>query len=75
MSFNDIENLRRKPSTTDAAAPGAKEKEENIRIDGFGQVIAMLQVADASFRESLLRRLAQKDPELALKIKRQLSGR
>ena len=73
MSFNDTENLRR--SSAKEAPQSSEKKEENIRIDGFGQVIAMLQVADAAFRESLLRRLAQKDPELALKLKRQLGGR
>lgn len=40
-----------------------------VKIDGFQQVLDLLEVADAPFRNSLLRRLAQRDPELAQRLK------
>ena len=46
--------------------------QENIPINGFQQILEMLRVADPSFRESLLRRLAAKDRELAVSLKRRL---
>ena len=51
---------------------GTEDGEQKIRVDGFGQVLALLRVADPSFRESLLRRLAQRDPELARNLIRSL---
>lgn len=54
-------------------APEAN-KEERIKINGFGQVLEMLQAADPSFRESLLRRIAQRDPGLARNLRAQLAN-
>ena len=52
----------------------AKPGEEQIKVDGFAQVIQLLQVADANFRESLLKRLAQKDPTLARNLRNYLNN-
>lgn len=49
-----------------------KAEEKDIAIDGFNQVIEMLRVADPSFRESLLKRLAQRDPQLARELRQDL---
>ncbi len=43
----------------------AVEEEKQIPIDGFKQVLELLRVADPEFRNSLLRRLAQRDRQLA----------
>jgi hypothetical protein len=51
---------------------GAQPSEELIPINGFQQVLEMLRAADAPFRESLLRRIAQKDPALANSLRRDL---
>ncbi len=51
------------------------EGEAKIAVDGFAQVIEMLKVADPSFRESLLKRLALKDQAMANNLRRQLSGK
>lgn len=51
-----------------------KPAEDAVRVDGFAQVIQLLQVADASFRDSLLRRLEQRDPELARNIRTYLAN-
>ena len=51
-----------------AAPEGAAEGpngEKQIKIDGFGQVLAMLQAADPEFRASLLKRIGARDPRLA----------
>jgi len=45
--------------------PAQGKAEEQIKVDGFAQVLAMLKIADPEFRESLLRRLAAKDRRLA----------
>ncbi len=43
-----------------------------VQINGFQQVLEMLKIADPVFRESLLKRLASKDRELANSLKRDL---
>ena len=53
-------------------APAAKQEEKKVNFNGFGQVLEMLRVADDSFRESLLRRLAQQDPALARRLREEL---
>lgn len=50
----------------------AKPGEEQIRVNGYAQVLEMLQIADPDFRESLLRRLAQRDPALARSLRQHL---
>jgi hypothetical protein len=50
-----------------------ENKEETISVDGFQQVIEMLKIADPAFRESLLRRLAQRDRDLANQLRNDLS--
>jgi hypothetical protein len=51
--------------------PAAPEA-EGIRVDGFEQVLEMLKIADPAFRESLLRRLAARDAELARSLRAEL---
>jgi hypothetical protein len=53
-------------------AQGGPQEEERIRVNGFGQVLEMLKIADPQFRESLLRRLGSKDPELARQLRQDL---
>ena len=50
-----------------------RKPEDNIKIDGYAQVLEMLQIADESFRESLLRRLAARDRNLAAQLRQQLA--
>ena len=49
-----------------------QDSEDKIRVNGFGQVLEMLKIADPEFRESLLRRLATKDRNLALQLRQDL---
>ncbi len=69
-SFTETKNNPRPASN---AAEAANPKEAPIKVDGFGQVIALLEVADPSFRESLINRIAAKDPQLARQIRATLS--
>lgn len=46
--------------------------EEMIRVDGRGQVLDMLRVADPEFREIILRGIEKRDPRLARELRRQL---
>jgi hypothetical protein len=48
---------------------------KTIPINGFQQVLDMLRIADPAFRESLLKRLAAKDRELANSLRRDLQGK
>ena len=48
--------------------------QQPIPIDGFQQVLEMLRIADPAFRESLLRRLAQRDQQLANSLRRDLGS-
>ncbi len=43
-----------------------------IPMNGFQQILDMLKIADPKFRESLLRRLALKDPKLVQSLRRDL---
>ncbi len=70
-SFTDPKNqARMNPTSSADSAPG---KDAPIKVDGFGQVIALLEVADESFRESLINRIAAKDPHLARQIRATLT--
>jgi len=46
--------------------------EGGIPVDGFKQVLEMLRIADPAFRESLLRRLADRDRDLARSLRADL---
>jgi hypothetical protein len=70
-SYTDPKNAPRSMNPPTAEAGTAKEAP--IKVDGFGQVIALLEVADDSFRESLINRIAAKDPNLARQIRATLS--
>ncbi|MBI2712228.1 MAG: hypothetical protein HYX41_05125 [Bdellovibrio sp.] len=59
---------------TENRNPTPEETQQQIPIDGFKQVLEMLQYADPQFRESLLRRLAQRDRELAQSLRRDLAA-
>ena len=50
-----------------------KTEPQGVSINGFQQVLDMLKIADPAFRESLLRRLAAKDRELANSLRRDLN--
>ncbi|MBL7714750.1 MAG: hypothetical protein JNL01_04730 [Bdellovibrionales bacterium] len=53
-----------KEDLTQTQANGEKAGEKMIRINGFEQVLAMLQAADPEFRNSLLRRILARDEKL-----------
>ena len=46
--------------------------DDGVKVDGLQQVVEMLKYADPAFRESLLRRLTQRDPSLASRLKKTL---
>ena len=56
----------------ETAAEHTRENEEMIRVDGRGQVLAMLRAADPEFREVLLRGIEKRDPRLARELRRDL---
>lgn len=56
------------PSSGSVAKAGSGGPDD-IRINGFEQVLAMLDAAEPAFRESLLRRLAQRDPALVRQLR------
>ena len=58
--------------TNPVASHQSTGDEPQIKIDGYNQVLEMLKIADPEFRESLLRRLTQRDPELGRTLRREL---
>jgi len=62
------------PTPSNATKNTAKSpsEPEGVRIDGKGQILAMLEAADPAFRESLLRRLAMRDFDLAKDLRASL---
>ncbi len=53
--------------------PTAEEsKEKMVRINGYQQVLEMLQAADPEFRRSLLQRITAKNPKLGAELRRSL---
>jgi len=44
--------------------------EEGVKINGLQQVVDLLKYADPAFRESLLKRLMQRDPQLAQSLRK-----
>ena len=50
-----------------------QSNEPQVAVDGFGQILEMLRVADPQFRESLLKRLAARDRQLAADLRSNLS--
>ena len=55
-------------------SPAPRPEPGSIKVDGFEQVLSMLEIADENFRESLLRRLGAKDPQLARQLRAKLAG-
>jgi flagellar motor switch protein FliG len=47
-----------------------KPAEQGMRINGMQQVVDLLRHADPAFRESLLKRLNQRDPELVQNLRK-----
>lgn len=60
-------------NTKPAQKSGGNPEEAGIRVNGFKQVIEMLEYADPEFRESLLRRIAHQDPVMAKRLRSQLN--
>ncbi|MCM2323397.1 MAG: hypothetical protein NDJ90_09065 [Oligoflexia bacterium] len=56
------------------AVESGKRAEEQIAVHGFQQVLEMLRIADPAFRESLLRRLAARDIQLAKTLRSDLAA-
>ena len=48
--------------------------EQGVKINGLEQVIELLKFADPAFRESLLKRMAQRDPQLAVSLKKMIKS-
>jgi|GEM_PF-3158762 len=67
-------NGKVQPKQEEQAPQQEKTEEGGIRINGFAQVVAMLEAADPQFRESLLRRLAARDPRLVRSLRKDLEG-
>ncbi len=64
-TYSDLRRNAPVSSPASSGAPAAAADSQNaqgIAIDGVQQVIEMLRVADPAFRESILSRLAARDP-------------
>ena len=59
-----------KLTTASAYDPKATPNEQGMKINGLQQVVDLLEHADPAFRESLLKRLMQRDPKLAQNLRK-----
>lgn len=57
------------------APENSQEDVQGIPVNGFQQIVDMLRVADPSFRESLLKRLAARDINLAKSLTHRLGNK
>jgi hypothetical protein len=74
MSYGRYETFKgKKDSVNPGQAEGAAPGEEQIRVNGFAQVLEMLRVADPTFRETILRNLATRDYTMAQRLRRDLA--
>jgi hypothetical protein len=64
MDLDKRSQLQQQPANT--------PREKMIPVDGRGQVLEMLRVADPAFREKLLRQIERRDPQLARELRRDL---
>jgi hypothetical protein len=49
------------------------EEETPVAVNGYQQVVELLEAADPAFRESLLARLSRRDPELGRSLRAHFS--
>jgi hypothetical protein len=60
----------KKPQATiNLGAMDPVTEEKPVAVNGYQQVVEMLEAADPAFRESLLKRLASRDPELGRSLR------
>ncbi len=71
--MSDKVNISRAAKEASETTDTPAKAEERIRVNGFGQVLEMLQVADPQFRESLLRRLGARDATLERNLRQALA--
>ena len=74
MSASLNGNLERgKPARETHATPEpGNPAPEDVRVNGYAQVLDMLRIADPQFRDSILRRIALRDPVLARNLRAEL---
>ena len=65
-TYTRDQNQNQDPRPTSQNGP----VEAGVKIDGLQQVVEMLKYADPAFRESLLKRLGQRDPQLAHNLRK-----
>lgn len=65
-----MKNIETNTMNTASAYDPKGAPEQGTRINGLQQVVDLLQHADPAFRESLLRRLTQRDPQLAQNLRK-----
>jgi len=66
--MKNIEQNYQQTGTPNLETKGPSE--EGLRINGLQQVVDLLKFADPAFRESLLKRLTQRDPQLAQHLRK-----
>lgn len=61
------------PTQLPEEAGKSENGDHRIPIHGYKQIVEMLRIADPAFRQSLLRRIAARDRELAQALARDLA--
>lgn len=66
----DQQQTRQQQNPQNTSATTGGPLEEGVKINGLQQVIELLKYADPAFRESLLKRLQARDPNLASSLRK-----
>ena len=66
MNYSQNKNTNEQQQSSQQNGPS----EEGMKINGLQQVVELLKYADPAFRESLLKRLMQRDPNLAQSLRK-----
>ncbi len=72
MTYQRNGKTNSKSSQSSEQSDPPPQKKQGVRVNGIQQVLDMLRVADAPFRESLLTRIAAQDRNLAMELRRKL---
>ena len=74
MTYNRMCKQPQQEAAPKSATPeptGAQEQ-GGIRVNGYQQVVDMLEAADPAFRESLLKRITAQNPQLGASLRQRM---
>jgi hypothetical protein len=77
MTYNRMgkpqsQDAAKNSTTTTTAEPTGSQEPGGVRVNGYQQVVDMLEAADPAFRESLLKRITAQNPQLGASLRNRM---